>query len=697
MGLWVYFQILLVLINSIIRRELIYANIFSPPQITEGEKGLVKVFNECIFNFQGYSNQWTEKLLHFASKVPVTIKDTFKFKIHWRKHRNRRVFHIHNASSPSSISTGKHTVCIMKLLYWMHSDYPFLFSKMLESPAIKEKLIGSNPNYIIFMFNSKIHLVTPGAKLIKMNLMDLSVTSIPIIVTDLSGTMLCIYCNDYEDYQDIFNTADSPKEIKQIWKASTKNLNGKTMHFNQQHFRMRRKHACSMLHVQLYSHPPLCTIMTLSLSYNFTIFGEWGSHGRHLIGDVETGPIMSSAAIHNIFLKRGEGSNKLGWIHYGCEYNPYKFMLFMSTEHAVNFRALLQPFDNLSTAMFILSIICTLLFLHAVVKTYNEDYNLFSGVGRQINDFQYKCILEQSDPKTLALFSESISGYLGVSFWLFSCYAIGNEYKGFMYSCMTTFPNPRVPESITDLVMHSSIPYYTTTKHVFQGDLYSTLKDMVLADFLHNKKQTYGTKVIEKLRQKCALIKGSEATSIFNITKQLPVLSDAGMIIIPPKFALISSEGDVKLFVTLIRKLSDLIIITSNKVSYFESRVPWYGNRNTFLKIFTEGLSKLEQSGIYRRWSKHFSLYLVVEKFIEIDENLKRLNVTTSNQTNYFSRVLYAFSDSGLNMKVDDIRLRVQNLELMLIGCCGIVVAATIALGCELLVYQVKENSWRYY
>ncbi len=72
----------------------------------------------------------------------------------------------------------------------------------------------------------------------------------------------------------------------------------------------------------------------------------------------------------------------------------------------------------------------------------------------------------------------------------------------------------------------------------------------------------------------------------------------------------------------------------------FVSRSPWFGKRNHIALLFSKGIAKLEQSGIYNRWERHYYLFNVIIKLIKVN---KRLN---NNRRNYFGFVVMAASKS---------------------------------------------------
>ncbi len=246
-----------------------------------------------------------------------------------------------------------------------------------------------------------------------------------------------------------------------------------------------------------------------------------------------------------------------------------------------------------------------------------------------------------------------------------------------MYSGMTSLTIQSVPDTMVDLAMHSDMPYTTTTRHQYKGKWYSTLKDMFLADIVHVYKEGVMKKFLRRFRHNLFLAdnKYSESEIIYNISAKLTV-SVANGYVLPSiqKFALVSIADYSAFFVGMMKKYTDYYVIASKEDSLYVSLNSWYGKRNQVALMFSNGISKLEQSGIYIRWDRHFHFYEVIRKLSEVD---RRLNVTLDK---YFGFVVMAKSklDSQNN---ESAPLSWNVIDLVFLGCAlllGIAVAVFI-------------------
>jgi len=166
-----------------------------------------------------------------------------------------------------------------------------------------------------------------------------------------------------------------------------------------------------------------------------------------------------------------------------------------------------------------------------------------------------------------------------------------------------------------------------------------------------------------RFRNRLNLLYGSEYEIADNITKHLAHNSDHGMKQIGNKFAVVSTQEDVDIFVELMRKLGNFFIIPNhNEISQFVSRVPWFGKRNNFIKVATMGLARLVESGLYARWIKHERIFLLIYNLKSVDI---KLNVT--KRENYYAMIVLA--DSQLKKQtLQGATMRFTNLELVFVG-----------------------------
>lgn len=643
--------------------------------VTPTDIWLVDNFKSCSLHFHGNEIQWSEKTLHYGSQVPVVLDPRRHYEIEYGS-ADEKFQNLSNAILKMKQEI-KYSDCYMKLLFLDYFGYPSLFRRLFESLIEDKEILTENPTYIVVMTSYEAKALGYITSIVKMFWRRVALTSIPFVMSETSITLLCIYCVDLDDttHAVVVKRKTTEKltaqDIVASWKRSTRNLQ-EALVVVQPH----RIYGCSLIESKLHESPYLCAMLTLSDELNYTIYLSYRDKTW-----IEHGPIMSSAQIRHSFLRKQYFGDFNSWLQYGCTYNPYQYVVFHQKEN-VNFKILEKLFDYDATVLLLSAAVASWIFLWILV-TSNKETSTMSMRGR-VAIFQLKVVTEQSDSYLIYFFKKNQfrnATYIALFSWLFWSILIGNEYKGYLYSWMTSYPSPIVPESIDELVMRSSMKYFTTTAHPYENDMYSTLKDMVLFDFIVNG---VNVQMIETLRNNIVLIKGDESRVVYNITKNLPVITDEGMVLIPDKFAVISTEFDMNMLVGLMRENTNLTIIKTKSMVYFRSMVPWYGTRNHFAQAFSEGLGILEQSGILWGWAEHEKLYHVVSHLKRVHRHFKK---TTS--TNYYAMVLTTFN-KGRKLLEQGKPLKLDSLEQLFVGCSTISVMSIISFILELLF-----GAWR--
>lgn len=395
---------------------------------------------------------------------------------------------------------------------------------------------------------------------------------------------------------------------------------------------------------------------------------------------------MSHTGIRMYFLLTKENHMKNIWIQHGCIYRPYEFVVFLNKQDAVNFLHIFQPFD-LPTGGFLIgaSLGLTIVLFVISYKDQKREDNDHIQILTMLLFYYAKTFTEQSESRVVGICRRTAAGgFIIISSWLFVMLIVGNEYKGFMTSSMTTSPIDQVPESMMDLVMNSTVPYFTTSKHWYQGQTYSTLKDMVLADMIYSGEENYMQKFLLTFRHFLALLRADEVEIILNITNKLPVESEFGIMSQEKwiKFALISVEEDMDLFVGIMRKLTDYVIIPNNKISPFVSRVPWYGKRNNFIKLAIVGIARLVQSGIYDLWDKQF-------KQARLINNLRKVDIMSNlTQQNYFAFVVLTKSKVS-NQLFDSSPINLKTVDIVFMACGAVAGLSVVIFILENLCHKL--------
>ncbi|CAL8068386.1 unnamed protein product [Orchesella dallaii] len=374
----------------------------------------------------------------------------------------------------------------------------------------------------------------------------------------------------------------------------------------------KKSDSCSMYEVGLKTIQDICTTKVLLQHYNFTAYIAGRDSKYTLVGIIDPKRTLSSEFIQSVFLANPVSSSNTQILRYGFYYYQYKCLLFISKEHAIDVLAILFPFDIQFAFTCVFFFACAAICLTAVLRTVRMHATGFVRPALLFL-FPIKALLEQGDDPVVKLCQQSFgAGYFLIFSMFYPTSLIGNEYKGHLTSTMTSGVVPNVPGSVQSLVVNTSIPYFTTTKHAANQKLYSTLTDIVLPDFIRQtqnveKNESSLTKFLLKLTRNVKFISEMPSDVVYNMSKGLPVKTAyEGMQQFSKKFALIDQERSLALFLSLVRKfLKRYWIMSIPMETKLFTTQPWMGMRNQFLKVFTHGLAGLVEGGIYDRWVKY--------------------------------------------------------------------------------------------
>lgn len=646
---------------------------------------LLETFKNCTFQIIGPLIEFNSRIIHYGSQHPIII-DIYEYPFHLGRY-NRTKLRSTPQIEPTVISTfkPKFSPCIVQIFFLQSTAHPNLMMSSIENLINSLVLSNENPNFIIYMFNNifnfNLRMLANGANTV-------SLTSVPLVVTanPEAVELLCLTCvHPSENLEGNLLESHMKSRIALETRVNVlgRNLRLRTVQMYTSTGFYSPGYPCSLYKGSLATHSSACTASTLAARYNFTYFGR--VHPMLLLGSVATGVPMGKLAVQQTFVDTIKGSGvKNVWIPYGCIYKTYKYIAFLSKAHAVDSLSVFQPFDLLTAVLFLMSmaaVITVLLPLSIKCTKVFPNFTVTQILSTLIS-YTMKSVLEQGDVNVIMACRKTQGGYFLISTWLFLCYVLGNEYKGVMYSSMTSSPIQPVPESMVDLVMFSDMPYFTTTKHYYKGNPYSTMKDYVLADIIYTGEENFMTSFLHHFRNCLSLLYNSESDIIYNITHRLPVNSDHGPKLIRKKFAMVSTEEDSDLFVVLMQKLTDYYVIPNKKLSPFISRFPWHGKRNQFIQILTTGLSRLVQSGIYDNWNDQFHKFQLIQKLREVD---KRENRTG---TAYFSLVVMTTSSKLSTQQLDGSPVTWNSVDLVFLGCAILMGVAVVVL---MLEYVFKK------
>ncbi|CAL8085538.1 unnamed protein product [Orchesella dallaii] len=662
------------------------------------DEWIVRVFKHCTLQILGDPREFNVTIPYFASRQPIVI-DVYNFpsnqsQINWKE--------LVANTKNTSLFKRKYTYCSTQLYYPnYHPPRPNYILLSTVNAFYGMVLSNQDPHFVILMFTRFQETVLSVDRYLTSLWNTISLTGVLLLALKNNVRLICPACsnsseNPLGNLLNFSHVIGSHENLSRSAEVISRNLNQQIVLTNNFSSILYGNSISQnkLMQKKCHQYPGylICCIFTLLQKYNFTLYDPYRQYQsnqtqRSVVGRLFSGTIMSRTGTYQTFLEvvSREGSRN-AWIPYGCNYLPYKYVAFLSKIHATktNFMSIFQPFD-ITTGFLLMASIFGLVWVTIGFLKIPELADVQRLPLKTVVLFPITSFIEQSDGHhVIARFRHSFGGYFLISTWLFLCYTIGNEFKGIMYSSMTSSIIPPVPQSMIDLVMFSDMPYFTTTKHFYNGSFYSTLKDMVIVD-LDTGEDNFMKKFFSRFRNDVSLLYGTETAVINNITKELPVYTDQGMKFIRKEFALVSTEDDIDHFVRLMEKLTEFYVIIPNKyVSPFISRIPWFGRRNHFNKLATMGIAHLVESGMHDRWVKLEKQYRLIGNLKDADN---KLNVRRGN---YFAMIL--LSDSQLAKQTQKASaISLNNVDLVFIWCSVLIFTSLVVFVTEFFVDNLSR------
>lgn len=141
------------------------------------------------------------------------------------------------------------------------------------------------------------------------------------------------------------------------------------------------------------------------------------------------------------------------------------------------------------------------------------------------------------------------------------------------------------------------------------------------------------------------------------------------------------------MFVAIMRKLTNYVIIFNNKVPPFVSRVPWFGKRNNFIRLASKGIGRLVQSGIYDLWARLLKQSKLMAGLRKVDAKLNSIG-----RQNYFAFFVLSklkWSSQALDMSA----ISLQTVDFVFMACGVVLFFSVVAFLVEMGIFHKLSKS----
>ncbi|OXA47266.1 hypothetical protein Fcan01_17787 [Folsomia candida] len=179
-----------------------------------------------------------------------------------------------------------------------------------------------------------------------------------------------------------------------------------------------------------------------------------------------------------------------------------------------------------------------------------------------------------------------------VTTWTLTLSIISTCYKGDLFSYFVMETPPSTPDTIEDVVKGGIMVVTNTRYPDFRGRIQSTLKNYVLADLAQGDDKY--AKFYARLADHVLLLKGRINLVVNNVTRNVPIDMDRGLVKMPQTFASLSDKRLSDRMKTLMSWSTEYSVQEKKHVGRnpFVNRVHWYMDNNEYTGIFKKALAK---------------------------------------------------------------------------------------------------------
>lgn len=427
-----------------------------------------------------------------------------------------------------------------------------------------------------------------------------------------------------------------------------------------------------------------CVISTLSSHYNYTAV-QPSQHENHKIavGAVLDGIVLSEY-VYTAWIKYS--SRRYEWINVATTYDFVEFQVFVKPG-GFNSLGLLMPFDLLTWILTLggTTVATLLMFVMQSKKTLS--------IGKFLSIW-WSCLMllldEVNLPSARILVTETKYRLVFVTLLMMS-FQLDELYKGSLCSYLTASLLPETPSDWGDLASVEDHPILTTSiirqRNFDTGEITDSfiVKDFVISDLLVDFKKAHPFRnILQKLDDKITFITADMFAVVKNITENGAIENMAHEIIsVSEKFAIVNMASDLFVFDALINVKGGFIAVKNSAISFFTSRSPWFVRKNFFSVIFSRGLARLVEAGIFQKWeTTHWEFILL---------NRVAFYETNTPMGVHYGRIVNA--KIGLNILEVEEKVGLENLKLFCLICLFFVGITCLIFGVEgLLTLKCGRN-----
>ena len=181
--------------------------------------------------------------------------------------------------------------------------------------------------------------------------------------------------------------------------------------------------------------------------------------------------------------------------------------------------------------------------------------------------------------------------------------------KGYLFSHLTSVDVPTVPQNLAELAK-SHLKVFSSAYYVY---VYDEVKRSIIQDTLGELQQ-------EGLLQQIGLDNVTPTAlasklnflndrAIHKVSKQLSALGKDTGKELPSEYVIVDTEPEIRIFMNLMEICGfshDKVITVGQKIPVFMRRMPLLVQRNFFSTIFTDGVFRLVQAGLWGHWDGHY-------------------------------------------------------------------------------------------
>ncbi|CAL8105077.1 unnamed protein product [Orchesella dallaii] len=300
--------------------------------------------------------------------------------------------------------------------------------------------------------------------------------------------------------------------------------------------------------------------------------------------------------------------NRLEFISYAMNIQPYEYTVVLN-ELPTNLEALVQPFDWMTwTALIFTAFLITVILQFECKASIANILDAMKIPSACVWMPTFATMIDQPVSNLSQLMKRNVANVLIWGQWCILAFTLSQFYKGSLFSFLSSFPSPKVPGNIEE-ILKTDMPIFTqNTGSCFQNSYMnrtacSTLREMIRNDLLSNNFKNISFNYTE-LYRRLAWIGNQYLRSMEELlgnsnvyTRKTNVTQDA------TNFVFIGTPARAKLFKLQFALFSGKWTSKTFTISLFMDRDAWVIKENYLHRVFKMKLAQLYESGLYDRWN----------------------------------------------------------------------------------------------